>query len=318
MLASRLTACGLVCAYHTSRRRSGTSSSSSSGSSSLRPIFLSVDLDGTLVGSPAALAAFNAYWQLHERPLGSVLCYNTARCITDYKRLREKCREQDGTPLLRPDILITGDGTEIRWRSPSSSSSSSSKFSEAFSLDQIWRRKIDDVWIGGSLGRDIKQLLAPHDMVLIKHMNDIGNSPPDGERRFSITVRTGQREAMLALLKQLRRPEDCYAEALKGYGDATEDSIVTTRPACAGKGNAALYAAATVGFEPQNCVSAGDTRGDSSMLLTPIPFISVGNAHEELRSDAKSRGPGEGGPHYQSEAHHAAGVLEGLLYFRAS
>ena len=52
------------------------------------------------------------------------------------------------------------------------------------------------------------------------------------------------------------------------------------------------------------------------MLLTPIPFISVGNAQEELTLDARNRGPGEGGPYFQSEANYAAGVLEGLLYFR--
>ena len=44
-----------------------------------------------------------------EAPAGSILCYNTGRCITDYCGALE--------PLLPPpDVLVTGDGTEIRWR----------------------------------------------------------------------------------------------------------------------------------------------------------------------------------------------------------
>jgi hypothetical protein len=57
-------------------------------------------------------------WHTHahnreEAPLGSVLCYNTARCIKDYEKLVKQCSDA-GVALPTPDVLITGEGTEIR------------------------------------------------------------------------------------------------------------------------------------------------------------------------------------------------------------
>ena len=49
-----------------------------------RPILFFGDLDGTLLGKDTALLAFRDYWQRVEAPAGSVLCYNTGRCIAQY------------------------------------------------------------------------------------------------------------------------------------------------------------------------------------------------------------------------------------------
>ena len=69
-------------------------------------------LDGTLHGtSPEAqdgLKRWRAFWRQTEAPIGSALCYNTGRCITDYLAILQP-------ELPVPDVLITGDGTEIRW-----------------------------------------------------------------------------------------------------------------------------------------------------------------------------------------------------------
>ena len=49
-----------------------------------RPLLFFGDLDGTLLGKDGALLAFRDYWQRVEAPAGSVLCYNTGRCIAQY------------------------------------------------------------------------------------------------------------------------------------------------------------------------------------------------------------------------------------------
>ena len=52
-----------------------------------RRLVLYSDLDGTLIGDTVKLLGFNRHWKENEEPEGSVLCYNTARCILAYRKL---------------------------------------------------------------------------------------------------------------------------------------------------------------------------------------------------------------------------------------
>ena len=116
-----------------------------------KPILFFSDLDGTLVGSTEGLRAWRKHWETTEAPLGSILCYNTARCLKDYKRLVEKC-EDDGCPLPVPDVLITGDGTEIRWRKKASDATASGHHGLAcFDIDRAWSQKVVQSWRGSGV-----------------------------------------------------------------------------------------------------------------------------------------------------------------------
>ena len=61
--------------------------SSSCDSCMSRPILFFSDLDQTLVGDDeAGLGEWCTYWQEEERAKhGSILCFNTGRCIKDYE-----------------------------------------------------------------------------------------------------------------------------------------------------------------------------------------------------------------------------------------
>jgi len=86
--------------------------------------------------------------------------------------------------------------------------------------------------------------------------------------------------------------------------------MLAITPATAGKGLAAEYIRKTVGFSPKRCMWAGDTRGDSSMLATPMFGVLVGNATLELQADAAEAL--SSGRVHQAVSKHAGGILEGM------
>jgi hypothetical protein len=184
------------------------------------------DLDGTLVDkdSTANLAAWIDYWNrcgvafffslplqnVHlffcsvapfpreEVPKGSMLCFNTARCIKDYEKLVKNCAKS-GVPLPKPHVLITGEGTEIRWCrdhveahgfcGPTSNRSIIGRIgaSDDFVVDKVWERLMDHEWRVTGIGSKVASLLGTHDEKLAVGLNDVGNSPPLGECRCERT-----------------------------------------------------------------------------------------------------------------------------------
>ena len=81
------------------------------------------------------------YWQEIERPADSVLCYNTARCITEYKKLLQ------ATPHLPPpDVVITGDGTDVWWTSSQGPGNHEAGLECSLKVDTGWRQGIRSQW----------------------------------------------------------------------------------------------------------------------------------------------------------------------------
>jgi len=88
-------------------------------------------------------------------------------------------------PLPTPDVLITGEGTEIRWRQKAAKAqgSSVSETRQSFLVDQIWQNKIRRQWRGSGVGRLAAAALSRHDANIVPGLNGIENSPPHGECR---------------------------------------------------------------------------------------------------------------------------------------
>ena len=145
-----------------------------------------------MVGQTEALKAWVEYWKTNERD--SVLCYNTARCIKDYERLVAKCAAE-GSPLPTPDVLITGDGTEVRWQLNAQEN--------RFLLDRIWHQRMEEHWRKSGVEAKVQSTMNAIDAGIIPGLNDLGNSPPNGEYRWAITV-IGDSEA-LAVTQNLQR-----------------------------------------------------------------------------------------------------------------
>eukprot|EP00966_Prymnesium_polylepis_P304077 7025031-Prymnesium_polylepis.1 len=196
-----------------------------------KPMLFLSDLDGTLHGtSPAAQDGLNrwrAFWRQTEAPIGSVLCYNTGRCITDYLAILQP-------ELPVPDVLITGDGTEIRWC-----------VDGVLVLDDEWAQLVDASW-----QRVQQRLLArmqADEEGHIDGLNAVSNSPPNGEARWAITV-LGEANAKARAAeygKDFRDEVRFYT--MSGWGEPKSHLVVAV-PAVCGKDNAARYVQRKLGF----------------------------------------------------------------------
>ena len=94
----------------------------------------------------------------------------------------------------------------------------------------------------------------------------------------------------------------------------SQPHLVCAVPSAGSKGNAALHVQRVLGLRLEDCVGAGDTKGDSSMLATGMPFILVANSTADLVRDAAAAGRPD--LHFHAAGRFAEGVIEGLRHFR--
>ena len=133
-----------------------------------RPILFFGDLDGTLLGKDTALLAFRDYWRRVEAPAGSVLCYNTGRCIAQYLQgvQHGETGMHTGRPLRgelpTPDVLITGDGTEVRWRVDGTDAAAAPRYD----LDREWDSRIRKSWWESGLRDEVRRRMDAHALTL--------------------------------------------------------------------------------------------------------------------------------------------------------
>lgn len=268
------------------------------------PLLFFSDLDNTLIahgrGDDGGLEAWAAYWAAGERlKHGSILCYNTGRCITDYQTVLAHL-------LPTPDVLITGDGLEVRW--------CVDRERGTLELDEEWERRMREDWHGSGLRARVIARMQPHDEGLIDDLNAVGNAPPLGEARWGITVR-GAPEAR-ALARELQREFDgaVYSYAMRGWDAQGVSYVVVALPAASGKANAARYVQGRLRMADAACFAAGDSENDATMLSTPYAFVAVANSSPGLvraldAADAPER-------HFRATQTCAAGVVEALRWFR--
>ena len=289
--------------------RKGVVTPTKHGVVTAKPMAFFADLDGTLHGTSLqaqqALQDWTTYWQESERAVGSVLCYNTGRCITEYESIL-----QPDLPV--PDVLITGDGTEIRWRRDSNGAQAQPL--HCFDLDTAWAKAVESSW---DRVRDrVVAALDADDEGHIADLNVLSNSPPRGENRWAITVLGKDRACKLAASYEAQFAADgisCYA--MGGWGVEGCHLVVAVPKAC-GKLNAARYVQQRLGLADEACVAAGDSENDLPMVRggCGYGFIMVANAAGSLASALDDAATPE--LHYRARGDFARGVIEGLEYFR--
>jgi len=284
-------------------------------------VLLMSDLDGTLIGDESNLQNFNSVWESRERSVGSVLCYNTARSIRDCNPLfqTKATREMNenigrgtnslhggGAPnLIVPDVLITAEGTEIRYCVDYDNAE--------FQVDEDWERQIREQWWESGLAEKVEEICDPYDEGLIPSLNDIENSPPRGEARYAITVSTEEKAQMVVQELQDKLAENCTIYSMAAWGSDPPPRLICVLPALANKANAAMFLRKKLGYESHRCIAAGDTLNDAPLLQTEIPFICVANADQDLLKVAhKLEKPDL---HFRASLPMAGGVLEGLSHF---
>lgn len=265
-----------------------------------RPMLFLGDLDGTLHGTSehaqASLSNWTKFWKQTEAPLESVLCYNTGRCITDYQNELE-------SSLPMPDVLITGDGTEIRWVR---------RRLGWLELDETWSRQVGACW--HAVSARLIERMDRDDEGHIAALNIASNSPPAGEARYAITVLSKARACALRDAYAADFADDGIRFYVMGGWDAQKSHLIVALPASCGKANAAKHVQRQLGFDDAQCIAAGDSENDTTMLDVEFAFILVANAADALVREVDARRAPD--LHFRARGTHASGVVEGLQHFR--
>lgn len=228
---------------------------------------LIADLDGTLLGDDGSLTQF-VEW-IHPRRGEWGLVYSSGRL---FPSVLESVKL---TELPEPDVVISGVGTEIhdfptceRWES--------------------WTQKFTD-WDADR----VREVFNEFSYVKLQ---------PD-EFLSPLKVSYYAHNLTPLVLRDLEKAlTDTGLKVRLVYSSARDLDVL---PEAAGKGQAALFVAETLGVPAENVAAAGDSGNDECMLTSVGCGIVVANALPELKIVHQ---PGI----YHSPYEHAAGVVDGL------
>jgi len=213
---------------------------------SLPPLLLATDLDGTFAGG-ADQDRHSLYARLTSRPHCS-LCYATGRHLESARAL------QDVFHLPAPDIFIADVGATV-------AAGERGRVLDFPDAELLAR------WPGTDT---ITQRLAPLDSVLERQ-----RIPTD--RRLSYFIRDGYR-----LADALERTRTVLADLDVGVVGSGE-TYLDVLPGGVNKGSTLQRVIRWLGADPDSVVVAGDSLNDLALFETGFKGIVVGNAEEPLR-----------------------------------
>lgn len=245
----------------------------------MKPVrIFSTDLDGTVVGDPAATARFRDFWQSlpeNKRPL---LVFNSGRLLDDQFELMEQ------VPLPRPDYVIGGVGTMLSCRNqPSLGQAYATSLGQAFDMDRI--KSLVSALPGISIQPDRYQ----HGLKSSWYLHDASHDD------------IANMEKLLA---------DNGVDARIVYSSHRDLDIL---PRSADKGAAVTWLCHHLGIGLDEVVVAGDTGNDRAMFeLSGVRGIAVANALPELKALAERQDN-----IFSALEQEADGVISGLKHWLA-
>jgi sucrose-6-phosphatase len=247
----------------------------------LTPLSLLItDLDHTLVGNDKALDRLNQILDRYRQTYGTKIVYATGRSRASYQELAA------AQPLMTPDALIAAVGTEIY---PSG----------ADTPDPEWVNKLSLNWYR-------EEILA-----IASRFADLEPQQPSEQRPFKISYFLSPSVVanVVPQLQELLSQQGLAAEII--YSGNKDLDIL---PQGGDKGTAVQFLRDRWQIDPIETVVCGDSGNDIALFKYGIERgIIVGNAHPELRLWYELHPVDY---HYLAAADCAAGILEGLQYFR--
>lgn len=203
------------------------------------------DIDGTLVGDPAATRRLAEV--LATRRDRILLAYATGRTLTQCRALI------DDPDVPSPDVWITEVGAAITFQDAG--------------VDEGWRARMQAHW-----HRETVQRLADGWPELTPQAA-IADGP------FKVPYRIAPADAAVVLPQLAAQLREAGTPAHLVYSSARDLDII---PAAAGKGPAVLHVANRLGVALEHVLTAGDSANDQDMLTLGCPAVRVANAHAEL------------------------------------
>jgi sucrose-6-phosphatase len=241
---------------------------------------LVTDLDNTLVGNRAALRPLLELFDRYRQTQGTKIVYATGRSPALYQELASN--EQ----LLVPDALISSVGTEIY-------------LGDAIEPDPRWANKLSHNW-------HREQIVA-----IASHFADLEPQPSSEQRPFKVSYYLSTSVAAAVLLQLQHAIEQQGLDVEIIYSGNRDLDII---PSGSNKGQAVQFLREIWQISEIKTVVCGDSGNDISLFKYGAELgIIVGNAQPELRLWHELHPVDR---HYLAVADYAAGILEGLQYFR--
>jgi sucrose-phosphate synthase len=242
-----------------------------SGGFQEKAIFTSLDLN--LIGNRESLTAFLQTVRMHHKSI--VFGVATGRLLDDALFTMR----QHGVP--RPDVLITGQGTEIH-------------YAPNLTEDARWKCHINHLWNPQAI------------LKILKTIPGLKLQPKNFQSAFKISYFVDHTVADAQEIRQLLLRNEQAVNAIFSFGQ-----FLDILPVRASKGLALRWCAEQYGFTLESTLVAGVTGADADMLRGNTLGVVVDNRHlAELSELSKTE------KIYFSSQPHAAGILEAMAHYR--
>lgn len=235
-----------------------------------RAIFTSIDLN--LIGDDAALREFLQLMQANRKT--TIFGIATGRRLDDaLARLREY-------NIPKPDVLITGQGTEIH-------------YAPALTRSESWVRHINHRWNA----QEVRDILAGVPGLTLQ--------PKMHQSPFKISYYVDHSLANAHEVRQTMLRNEQAVNAVYSFGQ-----FLDVVPVRASKGLAMRWCAEQLGFALENTLVCGATGADIDMLMGNTLGAVVSKRHLDELADVAAIDS-----IYLTQQQHAAGVLEAIAHY---
>lgn len=200
--------------------------------------------------------------------------------IATGRRFEEVIKLIDTHGMPQPDMLITSVGTEIY-------------YGKDFTPDKSWQKHIDFRWE------------PEHIREVLGNVAGLNLQSPEQQSRFKISYEMDTRVSpSIQQIKRILRENKLRAKVVVSL-----NMFLDIIPSQAGSGLSIRHMAYKWGFPLEHILVAGDSGNDEGMLAGNTLGVVVGNYSPELEKLRKYPRV------YFAQAHHAAGILEGIEYY---
>lgn len=216
---------------------------------------LITDIDGTLVGDPAGLAALNEYIAQNRRDF--YLVYATGRCMDEYVEVLGR------GILIEPDAAIINTGADIIINT-----------NDGLKAAARWHDKIADAsWHADKV---IKALTGVKGITTQAHLS---------KNKVCYFAEPRAAEETSRKVKKVLAQAGIKAKIIISHG-----KYIDILPEKCDKGEAAMFLMKTAGIKNENVIVAGDSENDLDLFLKFKRGIVVSNALENLKNALKGKG----------------------------
>ncbi|MFA7299502.1 MAG: HAD family hydrolase, partial [Sideroxydans sp.] len=236
-----------------------------------KALFTSIDLN--LIGDDQALVQLLQRLQEHRK--------STIFGIATGRRLDDALANLRRHNIPKPDVLITGQGTEIH-------------YAPDLTRSTVWVRHINHLWNPQA----VRDILADMPGLLLQSK---GQQSP-----FKISYYVDHAVASAQDIRQTLLRNEQAVNAVFSFGQ-----FLDVVPVRASKGLAMRWCAEQLGFALEHTLVCGVTGADTDMLLGNTMGAVVDNHHLDELSDLAAIDS-----IYCAQQQHAAGILEAIEHYR--